>query len=87
MQSEEHKTFNRFARELRDLVWSIHEHRTGEESKEQILTLYMELCDTIIDQCTQQQRAIRFMRGEKVEPQVHYAKAVVSGVMGAGPSE
>jgi len=84
-ESDEHKVFKLFARELRDLVWGIQEYRTGQETKQEILTLYLSVCDHLIDQITQQKRAIAVMRGEKVEPMTHYAKAVVTGIMGAGP--
>lgn len=80
----ERDVFFRFARELRDLAWEIHERREGGEDPGQLFELYIGMLEAFVDRAKQQERTIRYLRGEKVEPITHFAKVVVHGRGGGG---
>jgi hypothetical protein len=51
---------------------------------EKKLELKLGECDELIDLLQQQKRVIQFKAGKPVEPEVHFAKAVVVGIVGGG---
>jgi len=79
LDTEKGQIFRQFAREVRDVVWSIHEHRTGQETEEELLALYEGMIEAIKDRCDQQLRMIHHLQGKPVEPVVHQLRAVVMG--------
>jgi ABC-type histidine transport system ATPase subunit len=79
LRTEKGKVFQQFAREVRDVVWSIHEHRTGHESEAELLVLYEGMIEAIKDRCEQQLRMIHHLQGKQVKPVVHSIRSIVSG--------
>jgi len=76
---EARELFNKFARELRDLAWEVHERREGGETPEQLLELFEGMLEAIEDRVDQQRRMIHYLQGKPVAPQVHQLRAVVTG--------
>jgi len=71
--------FRTFARELRDAIWAFHERRTGKETKEQLLEMYLDRVEAIEEICKQQHRAIDHLNGKPVAPQAHMAEVALHG--------
>ena len=79
LTTEKGEIFMKFAREIRDLVWSFHEYRGGTETEEELLELYLGLLEAMDDRVLQQRRTIHFLQGKPVKPMVHEARAIVTG--------
>jgi len=83
-QDEAKELFNKFARELRDLAWEIHERREGGETPEQLLELFEGMLEATEDRVNQQRRMIHYLQGKPVKPMLHSVSAVVTGAGGGG---
>jgi hypothetical protein len=77
--------FKALARELFDAAWNLNEIRIDRTDKQELCDAYLVQIDAIIDALKQQRRALRYMNGTQVEPQTHFASAIIHGSMG-GPA-
>lgn len=72
------------SRELMDLITQFNARASGVTDKEELLAIRLEQNAAMVELLRGHRRALQFMAGLPVEPQVHTAEAVLVGVMG-GP--
>ena len=70
------------ARELQDNLNSYNRRANGETDKATLLALRLEQIASLREVLRKQERHLRFMNGEKIEPEIHVVEAVVTGLGG-----
>lgn len=67
------------AKELQQNLIDYNARANGQTDKSTLLALRLEQIATLREILRKQERHIRFMNGEKIEPETHYVEAVVYG--------
>jgi hypothetical protein len=70
------------ARELQDNLLHYNSRCSGIEDKRELLALRLQQNDDLTEILRKQRRHLRFMNGEKIEPETHVVEAVLTGFGG-----
>lgn len=67
------------ARELQEVLNTYNAKSNGITDKATLLALRLEQNSVLAEVLRKQRRHLRFMNGEKIEPETHYAEAIITG--------
>lgn len=73
-----------YTHDAQRVIFKYNELTNGKKDKAELLELYLARNAELTELLRQQTRAIRYMKGEKVEPEVQFAEAVIEGTFGGG---
>ena len=78
------EVFHAHMQELQACIEKCNAASSGVTNKEELLAMRLKHIAEIVEVLRQQKRALDFMAGNKVEPEAHFAEAVLVGTMGGG---
>jgi hypothetical protein len=67
------------ARELQDVLIDYNRRASGQTDESFLVALRLEQNTVLAEVVRKQRRHLRLMNGEKIEPEIHYAEAVLIG--------
>ena len=76
--------FAGLAREVMDMVAQYNARMSGLTDKAEMVSIRLEHIRDLTGLLQKQSRFLRYMAGEKVEPEVQFAEAIVTGLGGGG---
>lgn len=74
--------FDALANELQDNLVEYNRRANGETDKLKLAVLRLEQSDALTEILRKQRRHLRFIKGEKIEPETHVVEATIVGVGG-----
>lgn len=72
------------AKEIENLVVHYNSRANGVTDKAALIELRLTQNEDLTTLLSEHRRVLKFMRGDKIEPKVHFAEAVVNGSGGGG---
>lgn len=74
-------TIEAHKKEILDLITVFNQKVNGVTAKDELTQFRLDLNSQLTELLRQQTRALKFMRGEYVEPETHFAEAVLVGTL------
>jgi len=71
------------AREIQSVINNYNALENGVTDKQKLVEMRIEQNIKLLDLLRQQRRALQFMAGEKIEPEMHFGEGVLIGTFGA----
>jgi hypothetical protein len=70
------------AKELMECLLDYNRKTSGITDKTTLIAMRLEQSDVLTEILRKQRRHLRFMNGEKIEPEIHYAECTIVGIGG-----
>jgi len=74
------------AREIQQNLVDYNAQANGKTDKAELLRIRLEQNDALKELLRKQRRALALMAGEKIEPEMHFGEAIITGQGGMGPN-